>query len=89
MLRYSLPDASPILAFAAPVLFAALAVKAQRGGPRSAADPFKGVTADGTVRTGLFAIRSTGVSTRPVMEAAHAFLAALTPEQRKPPRHSR
>jgi hypothetical protein len=35
------------------------------------------------VRTGLFAIRSTGVSTRPVMQAANDFLAALTPEQRK------
>ena len=61
---------------------AALAVKAQRGGPDPRTDPFKGVTADGTVRTGLFAIRSTGVSTRPVMEAATQFVAALTPEQR-------
>ena len=31
---------------------------------------------------GLFAIRSTGVSTEPVRHAAEAFLAALTPEQR-------
>ena len=63
----------------------ALAIKAQRGGPGGPdpdADPFKGVTTDGTVRTGLFELRSTGVSTRPVMEAAQAFLAALTPDQR-------
>ena len=46
------------------------------------AEPFKGVTTDGTVRTGLFPIRSTGVSTRPVREAARKFLAALTAEQR-------
>ena len=46
------------------------------------ADPFKGVTTDGTIRTGLFAIKSTGVSTEPVRKATAAFLAALTPEQR-------
>ena len=46
------------------------------------AEPFRGVTADGTVRPGLFAIRATGVSTEPVRAAAAAFLAALTPEQR-------
>jgi Protein of unknown function (DUF3500) len=46
------------------------------------ADPFKGVTTDGTIRTGLFAIKSTGVSTEPVRKAADAFLAALTPAQR-------
>ena len=33
-------------------------------------------------RAGLFAIRSTGVSTEPVRNAAEAFLAALTEEQR-------
>jgi hypothetical protein len=66
------------------VAMSALAVKAQRGGgPDPRTDPFKGVTADGTVRSGLFAIRSTGVSTRPVMQAANDFIAALTPEQRK------
>ena len=46
------------------------------------ADPFRGVTAKGTVEPGLFPVRSTGVSTGPVREAARAFLAALTPDQR-------
>jgi hypothetical protein len=46
------------------------------------AEPFKGVTADGTVVPKLFAIRSTGVSTAPVQKAATAWLAALSPEQR-------
>ncbi len=46
------------------------------------AEPFRGITASGTPETGLFAIRSTGVSTAPVKAAAEAFLAALTPEQR-------
>ncbi len=67
------------------VLFvSALAVKAQRGGgPDPRTDPFTGVTADGTVQPGLFTIRSTGVSTKPVLQAAQQFIAALTPEQRK------
>lgn len=47
------------------------------------AEEFKGITTDGTVRPGLFAIRSTGVSTEPVRKAADAFLQALSPEQRK------
>ena len=47
------------------------------------AEPYKGITTDGKVVPGLFPIRSTGVSTEPVRKAAEAFLAALTPEQRK------
>lgn len=46
------------------------------------AEPFKGITTNGTVRTGLFPLRSTGVSTAPVVSAAKAFLAALQPWQR-------
>jgi hypothetical protein len=47
------------------------------------AQPFTGVTTNGAVEAGLFGIRSTGVSTEPVREAAETFLDALTPEQRK------
>ena len=46
------------------------------------AEPFKGITANGTLETGLFPSRSTGVSTEPVRAAANTFLAALTPTQR-------
>lgn len=49
---------------------------------RVLAEPFKGITANGTVEPGLFEIRQTGVSTAPIVRAAEAFLAALTPEQR-------
>src|SRR5262245_48342687 len=49
---------------------------------RGLAEPFQGVTTDGTVVPGLFPIRATGVSTAPVRQAAEAFLATLTPEQR-------
>lgn len=46
------------------------------------AEPFRGVTNNGTVQPGLFPLRSTGVSTEPARQGAAAFLAALTPEQR-------
>jgi len=47
------------------------------------AEPFKGITANGKIESGLFAIRSTGVSTAPVRQATDAFLAGLTADQRK------
>jgi hypothetical protein len=46
------------------------------------AEPFRGITADGRVVPRLFPIQTTGVSARPVQEAAEAFLASLGPEQR-------
>ena len=46
------------------------------------AEPFKGVTTDGEIVGGLFAIRSSGVSTEPVRHATEAFLASLTNDQR-------
>src|SRR4051812_37112583 len=47
------------------------------------AEPFRGITDSGTPQTGLFPIRSTGVSTEAVRTAAVAYLAALAPEGRK------
>jgi hypothetical protein len=49
---------------------------------RGLAEPYKGISTNGTIRGGLYSIRSTGVSTEPVRKAAAAFLAALTPTQR-------
>ena len=46
------------------------------------AEPFKGLTANGEVAPGLFPIRSTGISTEPVRQAAERFLSSLTAEQR-------
>jgi hypothetical protein len=46
------------------------------------ADPFKGITANGTIEPGLFDLHSTGVSTAPVRTAVERFLASLTNEQR-------
>ena len=49
---------------------------------RGLAEPFKGVTTNGQVAAGVFAIHSSGVSTAPVQKAANAFLSALTVDQR-------
>jgi hypothetical protein len=46
------------------------------------AEPFKGITTNGTIEPGLFHVHSTGVSTAPVRRAAEQFLAGLTKEQR-------
>ena len=46
------------------------------------AQPFKGITTNGTVAPGLFTIRSTGVSTAPVRQAAEVFLKSLSAAQR-------
>ncbi len=46
------------------------------------ADPFLGVTTDGTVTPGLFPITRTGVDTGPVVAGAIGFLQTLTPDQR-------
>jgi hypothetical protein len=47
-----------------------------------AAEPYVGITADGTAVSGLYDTHPTGVSTRPLLDAATALLAALNPEQR-------
>jgi hypothetical protein len=47
------------------------------------AEPFKGLTTNGTVAPDLFKIRSTGVTTKPVKVAAEAFLKSLNDDQRK------
>ncbi len=44
--------------------------------------PFKGVTTDGVVIPGLYPLQQTGVSTEPIVAAAAAYLASLTPYQR-------
>ncbi|HBF17987.1 MAG TPA: hypothetical protein DDW37_10155 [Verrucomicrobiales bacterium] len=49
---------------------------------KAIAEPFKGITADGKVEKKLFEIKSTGVKTSGVKEAAQAFLKGLTADQR-------
>jgi len=49
---------------------------------RGLAEPFRGITTNGTVQPGLFTLHSTGVSTGPVRTAVTAWLATLSAEQR-------
>jgi hypothetical protein len=51
-------------------------------GLAASADPYVGVTEHGKITPGLFPVRSTGVSTAPIKDAAQAFLASLSSEQR-------
>jgi len=44
--------------------------------------PFVGITTDGTLVPDLFPLQQTGSATTPIRQAAEAFLAALTPQQR-------
>ena len=73
------------------VSFLAIVAEAQRRGPRrggrdggqaSLKEPFRGVVANKKIETGLFEIESSGVSTKPVVDAANALLDGLSPEQR-------
>ena len=48
-------------------------------GEAAVAEPFKGIAADGRIEPGLFPLQATGVPTRPIADAAEAFLAALGP----------
>jgi hypothetical protein len=48
----------------------------------AAAEPFKGITSDGSVIPDLFSVQKTGVSTQSIREAAETFLKSLTVGQR-------
>src|SRR5262249_29406466 len=50
---------------------------------KALAEPFRGVTTDGQVIPGLFSLQQTGISTKPVQDAADAFIASLTAAQKK------
>ncbi|WP_182870835.1 DUF3500 domain-containing protein [Stieleria mannarensis] len=52
------------------------------GGEASLSEPFRGVSSGGKIREGLFKIESTGVTTKPVVDAAKKFLASLSEQQR-------
>lgn len=55
-----------------------------RGGSEaSLREPYRGVVANGQLEKGLFEIKSTGVTTEPVVRAADAFLATLNESQRQ------
>ena len=56
-------------------------VRLKAAGEALIAEGFKGISADGAIVPGLFPIKSTGIPTQPIKEAAEAFLASLSSEQ--------
>jgi len=60
--------------------FQSISIQAEEKG---LAEPFKGITKDGNVQKNLFELRSTGVTTEPVRQAAVTFLQSLNPDQKK------
>src|SRR5437867_8254256 len=57
-------------------------VKYVQTGETLVAEPFKGITLDGSPVPDLFPVQKTGVSTAPITDAARAFLASLSDGQR-------
>ena len=78
-----------VLAVCVSVLLSLTVVGQQRrrprrgGGEEALSQPFRGIVSDGEIEKGLFKIESTGVSTKPVVEAAEKFLSGLTDEQKQ------
>lgn len=73
------PQAFPQSAASTAERFRQISAEYERKG---LADPFKGITANGSVEPSLFGIHATGVSTAPVRTAAERFLESLSNEQR-------
>jgi Protein of unknown function (DUF3500) len=57
-------------------------VKYVETGESLVAEPFKGLTLDGTLLPDLFPVQKTGIATTPITDAARAFLTALSDGQR-------
>ncbi len=57
--------------------------KERAGVEKYLSTPFKGITTDGNVIPGLFALRSESAPTREILQAALALLAQLSPEQKE------
>ena len=86
-LRYRIVSVGSVLLLIALTVAISYGQRRQRrpGGPGQSkiAEPFVGVTTNGQPTEGLFEIKSTGVSTEPVVTAARVFLDGLSEQQRK------
>lgn len=88
---YLLPMSTPRIAnshgldpvtYSAPVLASEQAIALKAEWKRLAEEPYRGITHDGTVETGLYRLADEGFEVGPAVAAAEAFLASLPAEQR-------
>lgn len=68
--------------YSAPILASDRAIALKAGWDARLAEPFRGITDDGTVEPGLFALADEGFDTALAVAAAENLLATLTPDQR-------
>ena len=71
----------PMPAFKPPAQYSEFLQRMLARAKEALGEEFLGITADGTVRPGLFPVRKTGVSLEPIVRAARDFLATLDPRQ--------
>src|SRR6516225_12385085 len=71
----------PMPAYETPAKYSDFRQRMLTRGRESLREEFKGITADGLVRPGLFPVRKTGVSLSPIVRAARDFLATLDAHQ--------
>ena len=73
----------PMPAYETPAKYSDFLQRMLTRGRESLREEFKGITADGLVRPGLFPVRKTGVSLSPILCAARDFLATLDAHQQR------
>jgi hypothetical protein len=73
----------PMPAYEPPPQYSEFLQRMLARGEESLAQEFRGITADGTVRAGLFPVRKTGISLEPILRAANDFLATLEARQQR------
>ena len=73
----------PMPAYEPPAKYSEFLQRMLARGRESLREEFRGITAEGLVRPGLFPVRETGVSTAPILRAARDFLATLDVRQQR------
>ncbi len=81
--RFPLRRRLPMPAYESPPKYSEFLQRMLVRAKESLGEEFRGITADGIVRPGLFPVRKTGVSLQPILRAARDFLATLDTRQER------
>ena len=73
----------PMAAYEPPPKYSEFLQRMLQRAKESLSEEFRGITADGIIRPGLFPVRKTGVSLEPILRAARDFLAMLDSRQQR------